>query len=313
MTDSLALQRDVDQFLSQRASDIMTRNPSSIRADASVEEAVAFFVNGQFSAAAVIDGRGRPLGVLSQSDIIVHLREQQGRRGLEPGALRTLVHDLMTPAVFSVGPETPVRRLLKQMADLNVHRLFVVDATGVLVGVVSASDIVHSLARTLLNSCGASPAQRCRQNQERNMKRYTLVSIAVLLVALLPGHGQYKRPTLVKEVMTEKLKNSQLLLEGLAISDFNKVSQAAERLLRLSKTAEWFVHRTPRYEMHTNEFRRAAETVIDKARARNLDGVALAYFDLTFSCIRCHQHVGDLRDARLAGLEVELALAPRRR
>jgi hypothetical protein len=107
--------------------------------------------------------------------------------------------------------------------------------------------------------------------------------------------------------MADKLKNGQLLLEGMALGDFDKISRSAERLIQISKTAEWFVYRTPRYELHTNEFRRAAETVIQKARDRNLDGVALAYFDMTMSCVRCHQNVREVRDARLPGVRLEPA------
>jgi hypothetical protein len=101
--------------------------------------------------------------------------------------------------------------------------------------------------------------------------------------------------------MASKLKNSQRLLEGLALADFGKISRSAEELVQLSKTAEWMVLKTPRYEVHSKEFRRAAETVLRKARAKNLDGAALAYFDMTMSCLRCHQYVREQRDARLPG------------
>ena len=91
---------------------------------------------------------------------------------------------------------------------------------------------------------------------------------------------------------------SEDVLEGIARGDFKKVGGSAEKLIQLSKTAEWFVFKTPRFELHSNEFRRAAETIVDKAKQKNLDGVTLAYFDLTMSCVRCHQYVRDVRDAR---------------
>ncbi len=37
-----------------------------------------------------------------------------------------------------------------------------------------------------------------------------------------------------------------------------------------------------------------------KAKDKNLDGVTLAYMDLTMSCVRCHQYVRDTRDASLS-------------
>jgi CBS domain-containing protein len=58
---------------------------------------------------------------------------------------RTPVRDLMTPVVFSVRPETPAREVIEQMLELRVHRLFVIESDGVLVGVVSMSDVMRRL------------------------------------------------------------------------------------------------------------------------------------------------------------------------
>ena len=51
----------------------------------------------------------------------------------------------MTPAVCAVRPDAPARLVMEEMALLRVHRLFVTDADGVLVGVISASDVVRHL------------------------------------------------------------------------------------------------------------------------------------------------------------------------
>ena len=59
-----------------------------------------------------------------------------------PGTKST-VADLMTPAVFSLGPEAPVQRVVQDMVALNVHQLFVVDRAGVLVGVITPSDVLR--------------------------------------------------------------------------------------------------------------------------------------------------------------------------
>ena len=98
--------------------------------------------------------------------------------------------------------------------------------------------------------------------------------------------------------MKAKLRNSQILLEGMALQDFGKIQNAADELIQLSKTAEWMVYKTPRYEVHSNEFRRAVGVIYQKAKDKNIDGVALAYLDMTMACIRCHQYVREVRDAR---------------
>lgn len=124
----------------------------------------------------------------------------------------------------------------------------------------------------------------------------TFVSVA-MFVALAP-FGTAQRPGSLNKIMVEKLNSSKMLLEGIAMADFGKISRSAETLMQLSKSAEWFVFKTPRFELHSNEFRRAAENIIQKAKDKNLDGVTLGYFDLTMSCVRCHQYVREVREAR---------------
>lgn len=150
----------------QTAAELMTANPLSLREDASLKEAIAFLVDRNISGAPVIDEAGRPVGVLTQTDVMIHDREEV--QHLTPPEVEygtplprswweefqiervdtTPVRDLMTPAVFCVGMETPAWSVIEQMRDLNVHRLFVVDEQGVLVGVITAMDIVRQLART---------------------------------------------------------------------------------------------------------------------------------------------------------------------
>jgi hypothetical protein len=109
--------------------------------------------------------------------------------------------------------------------------------------------------------------------------------------------------------MVAKLKHAKLLLEGIALAEFKKIQRSAEELIQLSKTAEWRAVRSPRYEMYTNEFRRAGEGIVQKARARNIDGVTLHYFELTMSCVRGHQYLREVRDARLPGTHPDAAAA----
>jgi CBS domain-containing protein len=148
------------------ASDLMTPNPLSLREQATLADAIQFLTSKGFSAAPVIDDTGRPVGVLSRADIVVHDREAipslsdvhafYGDPFLplkanpldvfpatDPG--NTLVADVMTPVVYSVAPETPVRTVIEQMVALRVHRLFVVDRCGTLIGVISVLDVLRHL------------------------------------------------------------------------------------------------------------------------------------------------------------------------
>lgn len=125
------------------ANDLMTTCPVSIRSTATVDEAIRFMADKGISGAVVIGESGRPVGVLSITDVLIHQREHQGRG---PDGPPRLVHEIMTPAVFTVRPDTPAQQVSDQMVALNVHRLFVVDDAEVVVGVISALDILRHLA-----------------------------------------------------------------------------------------------------------------------------------------------------------------------
>jgi hypothetical protein len=112
---------------------------------------------------------------------------------------------------------------------------------------------------------------------------------------------QPKKPGPVTRLMAKKLTSAKDVLEGIALADFKKIRLSAEELLKLTRTEEWHVVKTARYELFSNEFRRAAEAIIQKAKARNIDGVTLSYFEMTMSCVRCHEHVREVREARRPG------------
>jgi len=58
---------------------------------------------------------------------------------------RTTVAEIMTPVVFSVSPATPAAQVVDELIALGVHRLFVTDTAGALVGVISTMDILRRL------------------------------------------------------------------------------------------------------------------------------------------------------------------------
>ena len=133
------------------------------------------------------------------------------------------------------------------------------------------------------------------------IRKLTVVLVCFTFLALCwPYHSmaQQKKDRATAMIMKEKLKTSQKLLEGIALADYQKVILSAENLVQYTKTEEWMVYKTPKYQVFSNEFRQAAENVISKAKLKNIDGVTLAYFELTVSCVRCHTYVREIRDAR---------------
>ena len=149
------------------AADLMTVNPVSLHDKASVAEAVALFTDKGFNVAPVIDDFGRPVGVLSSSDIVVHDREKvaylapaesTGHEGVTTKAGEppgqgfqvektdpTRIRDMMTPTVFAVTAESSAAGVVAKIVELGVHHLFVVNRDGVLVGVISSLDVLRKL------------------------------------------------------------------------------------------------------------------------------------------------------------------------
>jgi len=142
------------------------------------------------------------------------------------------------------------------------------------------------------------------------MTRTRKILIATITLILCAAWAQeiYAQVRL-QQLMINKLTNAQKLLEGIALGKFDKIEKHADELIQISKTAEWLANKKPRYEQFANEFARAAETIVTKAKAKNLDGVTLAYFDLTMSCVRCHQYVREVRDARVPSVPDGISLA----
>lgn len=148
------------------ARDLMTKNPISLPATATLKEAAAFFTDAEVGAAPVANEAGRPVGVLSRTDLVRHEREEvdylrptPAVERLPPGAdpnlfkggfqvVRvdsTCVQELMTPIVHSVTPDQPAVQVVRMMLEKKVHRIFVVDDDGVLIGVISAIDVLRHL------------------------------------------------------------------------------------------------------------------------------------------------------------------------
>lgn len=144
------------------AEDLMTGNPISIEADANIQEAVALFTDRLFHVAPVIDVSGRPVGVISTIDLLVHLRECPLNAPLEDQEEKqtsssrragfsvevvdpTTVRDVMTPELVTVQVDDSTHRVVELMKQSGLHHLFVTDEQGTLVGVISSGDIVGHL------------------------------------------------------------------------------------------------------------------------------------------------------------------------
>jgi hypothetical protein len=132
-----------------------------------------------------------------------------------------------------------------------------------------------------------------------------LIVVVVFLVAVLGpviwGFGAKAAPPKPGDdtavIMQKKLAHAQKILEGISLEELDKVGEHAKEMMALSKQAEFMVLKTPQYELQVNSFRRALEDMQKGVKDKNLDTAALAYVDMTMSCVKCHKHVRAVRMA----------------
>jgi hypothetical protein len=140
------------------------------------------------------------------------------------------------------------------------------------------------------------------------MKRHWFllsVVVGLALAVVLPGWSAPEKPK-APELMQKKLKHAQKLLEALANNDFPALAKNADELIQISKEAEWRAIKTPRYELFSDQFRSHAEELVKHAKDKNIDGVALAYVEMTLSCVKCHKYIREVRMASLDGDSFDL-------
>jgi len=92
-------------------------------------------------------------------------------------------------------------------------------------------------------------------------------------------------------VMQRKLKFSQMVLEGLATNNFDKIGKGGDGLIECVQHATWKINETEKYVLYSNDFLRRAEGLKKAAKEKNVDAAALAYVDTTLTCVKCHQYL----------------------
>jgi CBS domain-containing protein len=130
-----------------RVADVMSATAIALRATLARSTAAdALRAHGQ-SSAPVVDGEGRPVGVVGEAEL---LRARNGAR----------VGDAMARVSMSVPETAPLARAAALMAAQRLDRIAVVSADGMVVGALSALDIVAWAASA---SGPLAPEQRAEE------------------------------------------------------------------------------------------------------------------------------------------------------
>ena len=148
------------------AKDVMNPSVKTVPASWSIEELSQFLIDKTITGAPVVEGDGRLVGVVSLTDIVKYdsLAELSLRADephdyylhgwesqLSPDDLSSFhveekpqvtVRDIMTPFLFKVHEDTPIREVADTMISGRIHRLLVTRGDN-LVGIVTTMDMLQ--------------------------------------------------------------------------------------------------------------------------------------------------------------------------
>ena len=123
-----------------RVSDLMTWPVIAARVTTPFKELVSLLEKNEISAVPVIDEHRRPIGVVTEADLLARHGEMTResripfagirRRHARQAAHGLTARDLMTRHVRTVGRDDPAAGAARYLADARLHRLYVVDGSG---------------------------------------------------------------------------------------------------------------------------------------------------------------------------------------
>jgi len=128
-----------------RVVDIMQPTVRTVTSDTPISEVVISLADGQVSGLPVVDARGRVIGVVSSTDVIAAQAETQSAQERQILLEQTSVRELMTPKPLMIEATAELQEAARHMLYAEVRRLFV-EENGILVGVISHTDIVRAVA-----------------------------------------------------------------------------------------------------------------------------------------------------------------------
>lgn len=162
---------------------IMTTSVVSFPTDTGLETATRMMLERGISGAPVTDDNGRPVGMVSKSDLLeawqqylageddVVIAEHPRRRAVDlmdagpdmevEDASGIVVGDIMVPYLLAVSQHAPIALAAALMAYEGVHRLLVLDDNNEMAGIMSALDVLRWLAQ-LTGFCLPRYTQRQR-------------------------------------------------------------------------------------------------------------------------------------------------------
>lgn len=144
-----------------KARDIMTQEVITVGPEAPISQVGRLLETHRISGMPVVDGQGKLVGIITQSDLVQQARDLELPPTLSLFDLKLLLEtpahfhrrmekllggtarEVMTPNPITVSPETPVTELAQLMERKQAHSLPVVEG-GKLVGIIGKIDLIRA-------------------------------------------------------------------------------------------------------------------------------------------------------------------------
>ena len=117
----------------------MTRRVHVAGPLASFKQLVRLIAENRVSAIPIVDRRGVPIGIVSESDLLLEEKHTVGTKD-------AVASKFMTSPVITIAADASRNQAATLMREQNVRRLVVVDARGCIAGIVSRSDLLGLLS-----------------------------------------------------------------------------------------------------------------------------------------------------------------------
>jgi CBS domain-containing protein len=133
---------------SMPVSRIMTDVVTTFPAETRIAVATATLLAHGISGAPIVDATGKPIGMVSKTDLLEAWQQQVDSEGDGSGDTEDVqVGDIMVPYLLAVSHRAPISLATALMAYEGVHRLVVLGENSQMVGIVSSLDILRWVAQ----------------------------------------------------------------------------------------------------------------------------------------------------------------------
>jgi CBS domain-containing protein len=127
---------------SRPVSSIMTTNVKTVTEEETIQTVCKSMYENEIGSIVVIkrtiDGIN-PIGIVTERDIVRQI-------GLsELFVVQAPIRHIMSTPLVTIEPNSPIRSAIEIMQQKNIHRLPVIDNKGIMVGIVTSTDLLKEI------------------------------------------------------------------------------------------------------------------------------------------------------------------------